>query len=68
LSSPALREAMLRCGKGKLVGSVSCMELWWCSRSTDRGWEAAWAADNGDQGLRWRSGEGLRSGRENAVD
>jgi hypothetical protein len=34
----------------------------------DRGSEAAWAADDGGQGLRWRSGEGLRSGRENAVD
>jgi hypothetical protein len=34
----------------------------------DRGSEAAWAADVGGQGLRRRSGEGLRSGRENAVD
>jgi hypothetical protein len=29
----------------------------------DRGSEAAWAADDGGQGLRRRSGEGLRSGR-----
>jgi hypothetical protein len=34
----------------------------------DRGLEVAWAADDGGQGLRWRSGEGLRSGRENVVD
>jgi hypothetical protein len=34
----------------------------------DRGSEAAWAADEGGQGLRRRSGEGLRSGRENAMD
>jgi hypothetical protein len=34
LSSPALREAILGCGKGKLGGLVSCRELWWCSRST----------------------------------
>jgi hypothetical protein len=34
----------------------------------DRGSEAAWAADDGGQGLRRRSGEGLRSGRENVVD
>jgi hypothetical protein len=33
-----------------------------------RGLEAAWVADDGGQGLRRRSGEGLRSRRENAVD
>jgi hypothetical protein len=30
----------------------------------DRGSEAAWAADDGGQGVRRRSSEGLRAGRE----
>jgi hypothetical protein len=30
----------------------------------DRGLEVAWAVDDGGQGLRWRSDEGLRSGEE----
>jgi hypothetical protein len=30
----------------------------------DQGSEAAWVADDGGQGLRRRSGEGLRAGRE----
>jgi hypothetical protein len=33
-----------------------------------RRWEAAWAADDGDQRLRRRSGEELRSGKRNAVE
>jgi hypothetical protein len=34
----------------------------------DRGLEAVGAADDGGQGLRRRSSEGLCSGEENAVD
>jgi hypothetical protein len=34
----------------------------------DRGWEAAWVAVDGGQGLQQRSGEELRSGRGNAVE
>jgi hypothetical protein len=47
---------------------VSCRESSGATGALDRRWEVAWAADDGGQRLRRRSGEGLRSGKGNAVE
>jgi hypothetical protein len=57
-----------RCSRAKLgrLGSTSGDGDAICA--LDRGWEAVWAAVDGDQRVRRRSGEELRSGRGNAVE
>jgi hypothetical protein len=68
LSSPAPREMMFGCRRMKLDGLGSPVGRGSAPTALDQGSEVAWAADDGSQGLRRRSGKGLRSGRENAVD
>jgi hypothetical protein len=57
---------MLGCGKAKLDGSVSCRDHGGALGALDRGWEATWAADDGGQRLRRRSGEVWCSGEKMA--